>query len=147
MSFSIVIQQNTSEPERVDKALTDLLTLTGTLREQTSIIDPHFRVAASEAQLVGCNYVTVPSFGRSYFVRDIVSVRNGILELVCHTDVLSSWKVQLRANSAIIHKQENIWNLYLNDGSLQAYQKPKVLTKAFPHGFTTMQYILTVAGG
>lgn len=147
MSFSIVIQQNTSEPERVDKTLTDLLTLTGTLREQTSIIDPHFRVAASEAQLVGCNYVTVPSFGRSYFVRDIVSVRNGILELVCHTDVLSSWKDQLRANSAIIHKQENIWNLYLNDGSLQAYQKPKVLTKAFPHGFTTMQYILTVAGG
>lgn len=146
MSFSIIIQQSTSEPERVDKQLTDLLTLTGTLREQTSIIDPHFRVAASETDLVGCNYVTVPSFGRSYFVRDIISVRNGILELVCHTDVLSSWKAQLRANSAIIHKQENIWNLYLNDGSLQAYQKPKVLTLPFPHGFSTMQYILTVAG-
>lgn len=147
MSFSIVIQQNTSEPERVDKRLTDLLTLTGTLREQTSIIDPHFRVAASEAQLVGCNYVTVPSFGRSYFVRDIVSVRNGIMELVCHTDVLSSWKAALRANSAIIHKSENVWNLYLNDGSLQTYQVPKILTKPFPHGFTTQQYILSVAGG
>ena len=146
MSFEIVIQQNASEPERVDKVLTDLLTLTGTMREETSIIDPHFRVAAGEAQLVGCNYITVPTFGRSYFVRDIVSVRNGVMELVCHTDVVSSWKTQLRANTAIIHKQENSWNLYLNDGSLQAYQNPKILTLPFPHGFSTFQYILTVAG-
>lgn len=147
MSFEIVIQQNASEPERVDKVLTDLLTLTGTMREETSIIDPHFRVAAGEAQLVGCNYITVPTFGRSYFVRDIVSVRNGVMELVCHTDVVSSWKTQLRANRAIIRKSETLWNLYLNDGTFKTYQDPYLYVRKFPNRFTSYpSYVLAVAG-
>ena len=40
MSFNIFMQRNTSEPERVDKTLTLISTLTGTLKQETSIIDP-----------------------------------------------------------------------------------------------------------
>lgn len=147
MSFTITIQTSSSEKKKVDKSLTDIASLTGTLRNDTSIIDPTFQIAGDMSSYLTANYCTVPAFGRSYFINNIRSVRAGLFEIVCHVDVLSSFKTQLRANSAIIHKSERNWNLYLNDGSLKTYQDPIIYTKKFSSGFPeTEQYILGVAG-
>lgn len=149
MAFTIVLQRNDSENNRADKTLTDLLTLSGTLRAECSIIDPTFQVAADLANLTGCNYCTVAAFGRSYFVRNIISVRSGLVELVCHVDVLSSFAAELRANTGVVRRAESadLFNLYLNDGSLAAYQDPYILTEPFPAGFTGNCFVLAVAGG
>lgn len=146
MAFDILIQQNASERNKVDKDITTLATITGTLRQETSIIDPVFIVAGDLDDFIDVNYLTVSSFGRSYFVNNIRSVRSGLVELTCHVDVLSSFAAAIRTNSAIIRRQENNWNLYLNDGTFKVYQNPIVLTKAFPSGFTTQEYVLAVAG-
>lgn len=146
MAFDILIQQNASERIKVDKDVTTLATITGTLRQETSIIDPVFIVAGDLDNFIGVNYLTVGSFGRSYFANNIRSVRSGLVELTCHVDVLSSFAATIRMNSAIIRRQENNWNLYLNDGTFKVYQNPIVLTKAFPSGFTTQKYVLAVAG-
>ena len=146
MAFDILIQQNQSEKNKVDKDVTTMATITGTLRQETSIIDPVFIVAGDLDDFIGVNYLTVDSFGRSYFVNNIRSVRSGMVELTCHVDVLSSFAAQIRTNSAIIRRQENNWNLYLNDGTFKVYQNPIVLTKAFPTGFSTQEYVLAIAG-
>lgn len=146
MAFEIQIQRNNSENNRVTKDVTMLSTLEGTLRQETSIIDPVFIVAGDLNDYVEANYCTVESFGRSYFVTNIRSVRSGLVELTCHVDVLSSFATQIRANTAIIRRQENQWNLYLNDGTFRVYQNPTVLTKAFPSGFTTQEFVFAVAG-
>ena len=146
MAFDILIQQNQSEKNKVDKDVTTLATITGTLRQETSIIDPVFIVAGDLDDFIDVNYLTVGSFGRSYFVNNIRSVRSGMVELTCHVDVLSSFAAQIRTNSAIIRRQENNWNLYQNDGTFKVYQNPIVLTKAFPSGFTTQEYVLAIAG-
>lgn len=146
MSFNIVAYTNNSEKNRVDKDLTLVGTFTGTMRQETSIIDPVFIVAADLSDYVDCNYIDVADFGRKYFVNDIRSVRSGLIELTCHVDVLSTYATQIRANKAIVRRQENRWNLYLNDGSFRVYQNPIVLTKAFPSGFTTQEFVLAVAG-
>lgn len=146
MAFDILIQRNDSEKNRVTKTITLISTIRGTLRQETSIIDPVFIVAGDLNDYVDVNYCTVDSFGRSYFVSNIRSVRAGLVEMSCHVDVLSSFADQIRANTAIIHRQENLWNLYLNDGTFRVYQNPTVLTKAFPSGFTTQEYVFAVAG-
>ena len=109
-------------------------------------------VKASAAQgdptsLAGVNYAYIQEFGRYYFVKNITSVRNGVTRLVMHVDVLTSWKTQIRACTAIITRQENAWNLYLNDGSLRAYQDPNVYTVPFSSGFVGSSFVLAVAGG
>lgn len=147
MAFVINLQYNSSEPERVDKKLVEIAMLFGDLVNETSIIDPVFRIECDISQVAGCNYATVEAFRRSYFVTDIKSVRNGISEFHCHCDVLSTYKEGIRANRAIIRKQMVKWNLYLNDGSFKIYQNPIVLTKSFPSGFTTQEIVLAVAGG
>lgn len=146
MSFDIVIQTNNSEDNKVDKDITDILTASGVLRDGTSIIDPVILIAKDLTDLISCNYITISEFGRSYFVRDIRTVRTGLCELTCHVDVLYSFKDEIRNNTGIIRRQENDWNLYLNDGSFRVYQNPTVLTKAFPSGFSTLNYVLAVAG-
>lgn len=146
MAFNIVLQRNNSEMNRVSKSVDNLLTISGVLKEDTSIIDPVIKIKCDLSDVTGCNYLSIPAFGRSYFVNNIRSIRNGLVEFSCHVDVLSSFASEIRGNKAIIKRQENAWNLYLNDGSFKVYQNPIVLTKSFPSGFTTQELILAVAG-
>lgn len=146
MAFDIVLQVNNSEKNKVNKSLTDILTVSGILKSETSIIDPVIIINCDLSTVTKCNYMTIGSFGRSYFINNIRSIRSGLVEFSCHVDVLSSFADSIKENTAIIRKQENKWNLYLNDGSFKVYQNPVVLTKSFPSGFTTQEFVLAVAG-
>ena len=146
MSFNITLQKMTSEKYAVSKKTSDIKTVSGVLKDTTSIIDPVIMIEIDLADVTECNYLSIPKFGRKYFVNNIRSVRNGLVEFTCHVDVLSSWASELKTNSAIVRRNEKKWNLYLNDGTFKIYQNPNVLTKAFPSGFTTQEFVLAVAG-
>lgn len=146
MAFNIILQVNNSERERLIKDITDIMTVSGTLKTDTSIVDPVIMIECALETVKTCNYMTIGSFGRSYFITNIKSIRNGLVEFTCHCDVLSSFASQILSNSAIVRRQENNWNLYLNDGSFKVYQNPNVLTKEFPSGFSTQEFVLAVAG-
>lgn len=146
MPFSITLQTNNSEQNRMTKEVSNIMTVSGELKTETSIIDPVIMIECDLAAVIGCNYMSIPTFGRSYFVNNIRSIRTGLVEFSCHVDVLSSFAEQIKKNTAIVRKQEKNWNLYLNDGSFKVYQNPIVLTKAFPSGFTTQEFVLAVAG-
>ena len=146
MAFDVMLQKNNSERNRITKDISEILTVSGELKTETSIIDPVIMIECDLSAVVGCNYMSIPTFGRSYFVNNIRSIRYGLVEFSCHVDVLSSFASEIRGNIAIVRRQEKNWNLYLNDGSFKVYQNPNVLTKAFPSGFTTQEFVLAVAG-
>lgn len=146
MSIQVSLQLNASERIKVDKDLTTIFTADCILLEPTSLIDPVFKLRGSLADLAECNYFTVPAFKRSYFLSNPISLANDYIQFSGHVDVISSWKAAIRSNEAILAKSENHWNLYLNDGSFHVYQNPFVLTKPFPNGFSTYEFVLGVAG-
>ena len=74
------------------------------------------------------------------------SIRNGLVEISGVVDVLTSFASGIRANRGIVAKQENDWNLYVNDGTFRVYQNPMVLTKEFPSGFSTSEFVMAIAG-
>ena len=89
----------------------------------------------------------IQSFNRYYFINNITSISSTLVQFDCHVDVLMTYANEIMTNnSAIIKRQENDWNLYLNDGSFNIYQDSIVQTKAFPSGFTTQTFVLAVAG-
>lgn len=139
---------NNSEREAITKSLTTLETLTGSLRNQSSIIDPVIEVTGiASTTVTSCNYAYIPEFERYYFVKNIISIRANVWVIQCHVDVLGTYATQIKAQTAVIRRQENSWNLYLDDGIFKTYQNPKIITKAFPAGFTTQNFVLAVAGG
>lgn len=146
MSFAVTLQTNSSPKNQLDKSLTSVLAVTGNLKEDSSVVDPIILVQAPLSTIVNANYMTIPAFGRSYFITDMISVRNSLVEIHAHCDVLTTYADAIRANDAIIYRQENDWNLYLDDGSFQVYNNPNVLTRPFPSGFSTLEFILAVAG-
>lgn len=146
MAFDIILQINNSDKNKLDKNLVEITTITGTLKKETSVINPVILIETPLENIISFNYLTIPTFNRSYYVTDIKSIRTNLAEISCHVDVLQSYREQIKENTAIVRKQENKWNLYLNDGSFRVYQNPQVITREFPSGFNTQQFILAVAG-
>lgn len=146
MAFTVALQSNSSPKNQLDKSISGVLSVSGTLKEGTSVVDPVILIQAPLSTLVNANYMTISAFGRSYFITDIRSIRNDLVEISGHVDVLSTYAAGIRGNNAIIYRQENDWNLYLDDGSFQIYQNPSVLTRPFPSGFSTLEFVLAVAG-
>ena len=145
----INLYTNNSPKNQITKDLTLLQTLQSvTLKAPTDILDPVFVVTTvNTANIMAASYCDAPELGgRSYFINDIVSVKNGVYELHCHVDVLTTYAAGILAQEAIVHRQENAWNLYLDDGIFKTYQNPHIITKAFPSGFSTQNFVLAVAG-
>lgn len=151
MSFTIILQSTSSPNNKLDKEITTLATLTGTLKDGTSVMEPTFRVNAQDFNpqnsIFTCNYLTCNVFHRKYFITNIESVRNNIIDISCHCDVLTTYKDSIRQQYAIVRRQENQWNLYLDDGILKTYNNPNFSITPFPSGFTTQEFLLAVAGG
>lgn len=146
--MTIQIQQTTSEKNRIGKTISNLYTASGALREGTSIINPVIRISgANVPDLKNANYMYIPDFNRYYFITDIKSIRNGLVEIAGHVDVLQTYSSQIRNNTAIIKRNANSWNLYIEDGLFKTYANPHIFTKLFPSGFKDPSFVLSVAGG
>ena len=143
--MNIQLLTNNSPRDFVTKSTADLGTVTGSLREGCSMLRPRFEIAQASVPS-GVNYVYIPDFGRYYYAR-VNSIRTGLWEIEAEVDPLMSWATQLRQCSGIVSRSETDYNTYLDDGSFRAYADPHVITKAFPNGFTTQDFILAVAGG
>lgn len=144
--FDIILMQMLDEKNKVSKNPTAVATYTGTLKEASSIIDPVVTVQGDVSGAVKCNYLSIPKFGRFYFITNIRSLAENLFEISAHVDVLYSFKDDILKNSAIVRRQEHKWNLYLNDGAFRTYQNPEIATQVFPNSFVGESFVLAVAG-
>lgn len=148
MSFIIELHKNVSDKRCLTKSTTLVKSLSGNLKNETSVINPTIVIEGDIEDVMNSNYMIIPDFGRKYFITNIQSIRKNLWEISCHVDVLSSFADEIRSNSAIIKRQENKWNLFLNDNSIKCYQNPHIVAREFPMGFypNELTYVLLVAG-
>lgn len=156
--FEIVLGNNSSAMNVVDKEFIQFNTVNGVLRGAASIIDPVVIVElnSNETWRTSCNYAHIPSFGRYYYITNIVAVdgstsNNGgtqLWEIHMHVDVLMTYSKQIRSQTAVVARQEEKYNLMLDDGFFMCYQNPRLQTKLFsvPDPFETQEFVLVVAG-
>lgn len=145
--MELILYTNNSADNVVTKDITVLATLNGTLRKDCSIIDPVIEVEnVNNAIAAVCNYAKIAQFGRYYFVKNIELVGN-LWRIHMHVDVLASFQTPLKSLDAVIARQQNQYNLYLEDGLFKTYADPKISVFQFPTSFDTFQYILSVSGG
>ena len=144
--MDIKIYNNTSEQVKVGKTLINVRDISGELKEACDIINPV--IIVSGENLSSYNYLYIPIFNRYYFITDIKVIRNNLWEISCHCDVLETYKNEIKNQKAIVARQENEYNLYLNDPEWKIYTNKQVLTRLFPYGFSdTGNYYMTVIGG
>lgn len=138
--------QNNSDANVVQKSITLKAELTGTLRDDCSIIDPIVKIegiAASDLKYI--NYAEIPDFGRYYYVKNII-LKGKLFECHMHIDVLNTYKDQIKPIPAIIARQQEVNNVMLTDGLIKTYADPNIEIRRSSGGFTDYQYIFCVAG-
>ena len=141
---------NTSDPkEKLNKTVTEGVTLNCLLKENTSIIDPVLIIESSQP-VYDYNYVYIPMFRRYYYRTDIRSIGFNRWEFTAHVDVLKSYYEDIISNSAIMEGTEQVQiNKYLPDENV-FITNCKRLTNIinFPSGLNeTGEFILITAGG
>ena len=144
--MNIILYANLSDKNVMDKNITELKTIEGTLRDDCSIINPVVNVEGLTAsELTTANYAYIPEFGRYYFINNIV-LNGKLYELNMHVDVLSTYKEGIRNNSAVISRQAKSYNLYLRDGVFKCEAGNIIQIKQFATGFDDFNFIFCVAG-
>ena len=146
-----MLQYNASSPNVVNKSLTDVALATGVIKENTSIIDPVVLIDSTLASdiLSKVNYAHIEAFNRWYYVTDITSVSDHLWEISMHVDVLYTYKDKIKEQRAVVSRQENQFNMLLDDGWFSCYQDPYIFHRKFslPSPFTAEEFVLVVAGG
>lgn len=151
MGFNIKLGVNSSPVEKIGKNVSfDLEFVECVLKDLTSILRPTIRVRTDNDNIMRCNYMHVPFFGRYYFIDDITSVKNGLWDISAHIDVLETYKDAILNNSVILEGTEKTQvNKYLQDQNV-FITNCKRLTNIinFPQGLLdTGEFILITAGG
>lgn len=138
---------NASERKVIGKSLQNLGTITGILKGDASIMSPSFILESDANYLTDINYLYWSESGRYYFIDDIQVITGGRTVLHCSVDVLESFKTQIKAQTAIIDKQQELANMYFNDGSFKRESREFYTIKTFTNGFNDNgEYILITAG-
>lgn len=150
MSFRISTYYNESPANKVDKNITEIAYGTGVLRDGCSIIDPIilFETELTADTMTKINYCYIEEFGRYYYITNIFSVTNDLWELHLHVDVLMTYREQLRKQSAIVSRQTNKRNMYVDDGWFIAQQNPHKYLRTFSNAtpFENQEFVLAIAG-
>lgn len=140
--MEITFYTNNSEDTVAVKNLTTLYTLTGTLKEECSIVDPVVTVESSN--VIKSTYAYIPAFERYYFTEDPVNLGNHLWRIKMHCDVLSSWLTHLKNCDCVMERQEFAYNLYIPDEKIVTQGDTFTVARTLKNGkaFTNSKVVL-----
>ena len=146
--MNIILYLNSSEREAITKDLSNGTVLTGSLRNESSVINP--TILIEHLNPSGFNYCYIEEFGRYYFITDIVSVRTNLWRIRCSVDVLMSFAQEI-LNLNVIVSDASIGDqrpTYMSGDVWQTTVKTKTDVINFPSGLLDDgEYILITSGG
>lgn len=157
MSFPVDFKYNNEPMNKINKDVSStLFTLTGTLRDDCSIVNPEILVEYDNP--ITANYAYIAAFRRYYYIKDIVAFRSykdennvmhNLWKVTMHCDVLRTFADAILDSPAIIAKTAgDDFNLYLPDPNFRCQQNELIGMVNFPNGFDmhNARYYLTFFG-
>lgn len=145
MSVTLSLMRNDEPKNKIGKTPQTVTTLTGTFRDETDLTDPEILIEYS-GTFSGINYFYIAELGRYYFITKKVNVRTNLWRITGHCDLLTSAKTVLLNTPAVIARQENAYNLYLNDDMFKVNANPRLQVAAFPNKFSGESFLLVMNG-
>lgn len=115
------------------------------LKENTSEHDPVLEVAG--APVSAWNYAYIPDWGKLYFVRDFVSVSNGLTDYILQEDVMATFRSNVRTKQYVAFASDSsVYDKYKVDSRLAVSQVKTVsrVTQSSSLFSSVGTYILSV---
>lgn len=147
--MEIKLYHNTSANNKIDKSLHSETTYSGSLRDDSKIINPEIMIESSN--LTGFNYAYIPSFHRYYFIDEIISYRSNLWIVRLKVDVLMSFASDIKGLTCVIEATEGYkGNDYLADSDSwvnMVKAKTDIINFSGSSLLSNGEYILITAGG
>jgi len=147
-STTVTLYNCTAEDRVCNKAsyLTQIFSGDVTIKDQCDLIDPVIYLNASTS-IINCNYMQ--AFDRYYFIREKTLIKGDLYAIHAHEDVLYTYNSQIRTQEGVIARQENKYNLYLDDEKYKVTGQVIERTLKFSKTPLTknLQYVLLTTGG
>lgn len=145
--MEIVLYVTGSEKNAITKQLQNGIELSGTLRNESSVINPSILIQIDNPSQY--NYCFIPDFNRYYFITDIVSVRNNLWRINMSVDVLMSYQLEILNLDVIVSDESSPdYEMYMNGEQWQSLVKTSTDVISFPSGLLDSgEYILITSGG
>ena len=146
--MTILFYKNNDELNKLNKTLSDALTLEGSLKQECSIEKPVIKIE-STISINEYNYFYIPEFNRYYFRTGFDVIRNNVFRISGRTDVLMSFKESINNYDVILnHSEVKGAKDYAQSNVWQALVKTKTDIINFPSGLSENgEFILITAGG
>lgn len=105
--MTITLYSTSSPAKTVTKQLSNAKQCTGAFRDRDNPSDrnPVIVIEGARNTLNSYNYAYIPDFGAYYFIREKNAVSANTTELIMKKDVLMTFDVGIRNQSAIINRQ------------------------------------------
>lgn len=145
MSFTITLMNNREELNKISKSPVTVMSITGTFREETDIVNPEININYN-GTLTNCNYMHIPELHRYYFITKIESVRTGVWRVTGHCDVLKTYAEELLSTECVVARSQSRYSLMLNDSMFKVYSNPRIQCANFPGKFSGQSYVLVMCG-
>lgn len=125
--ITITFGRTSSPKNALDKTYTSSVSLSGNLKDDTSVVDPVILVNASLTTLATCNYMYIASFGRYYWITDVISKGADLVEVHGHCDVLKTYASKIRGCTGYVSRTGS-GNDLITDDMKALTNKPTVTT-------------------
>lgn len=139
--------KNSSAEIVVNKTVSMSKSLDCQLKTGCSVQNPVFIV--NGVNISEFNYMQVQDFGgRYYYVDEVITRNQGVIEVAGRVDVLMSFKADILKSQAVIERNQNVFSKYISDSKYTILNYERIQTKVFPNSFPNNgEFILVVAGG
>ena len=143
----IILGNCYDEKNKLNKTFRNQVSLTGTLKNETSITNPE--ILFEYANPSNFNYLYIEEFSRYYFITDIVNVRNNLWRITARVDVLMSFRDKINSCVVTLSNTEDVGQeSYMSGDVWRSLVKQKTDVINFPDGLNSNgEYILITSGG
>lgn len=150
MSYTVKIYKNSSAPDYFDKTLSGETTVTCDFKAPIDVENPTIYISATDSY-DDYNYCYIAEFGRYYDMK-CIGGNSQTITFQCTSDVLMSFKTQIRQCPAVIARNPWRWDMYLPDPKLPVESRTVSAILDFSQNKTAFDgksncYILTTLGG
>ena len=148
--MEIRLYYNKSDKEHLNKDIELITTLPCVMKEGNNLVSPSITLEIDMSVLIKCNYAYLTELNRYYYIDDTMLLRQNYYQIDLTEDVLMTWKDYILKQEGIVGRQENNYDLTIQDERLMVRNNAYVQTKLFPNGFNMSKddftYVLIVGG-
>lgn len=153
MAFTVNLENCTEPVLKVSKTgITTIESCTGTIVDGTGLVNPQIKIEVSDpANVESANYFSISGdIVRHFWITEKRSITNNLWVITGKADLRYTFADAIRASTGIVSRNENFYNMYLQDERIPVMAKPAQAMYKFsntPFSRNVHEVLLITAGG